>query len=311
MKGIVYKSTGSWYLVKCENGDMVDARIKGAFRQDQLRTTNPIAVGDHVVMEVEGKDHTISVIEKRQNYMIRQSPKHRTARHIIASNIDLLCIIASIYQPRTSSGFIDRCLVTAEAYHIPCMIVFNKVDLLRVKDKDALSEWTQTYIECGYEVLHTSTEDEKSIDDLKQKLSNKSTLFTGHSGVGKSTLLNIICPDLDLRTNIISSVHNKGMHTTTFAEMLEIDENSTAIDTPGIKEFGVLDIEKNELGGLFPEFRKYLCNCKFNNCTHTSEPQCAVRSAVESAELSTERYINYLNILEDLDSALKNWELNK
>jgi ribosome biogenesis GTPase / thiamine phosphate phosphatase len=311
IKGIVYKSTGSWYTVKVDNGEMIDARLKGTFRQDMLRTTNPIAVGDCVEMESENGDYMIAKIEKRSNYVIRQSPKHRAARHIIASNIDQLCIIASIYQPRTSSGFIDRCLVTAEAYHIPCVIVFNKVDLLREQDKETLLEWTETYINAGYEVLHTTVEDPKSIVDFKSKLSNKSTLFTGHSGVGKSTLLNLICPDLELRTNIISSVHNKGMHTTTFAEMFQVDENSTAIDTPGIKEFGVLDVEKNELGGLFPEFRKYISECKFNNCTHTNEPYCAVKVAVENGQLSSERFINYLNILEDLDSALKNWELAK
>lgn len=310
MRGVVYKSTGSWYLVKTSDGEYIQARIKGIFRLDKLKTTNPIAVGDIVnINHDENNDWIIDEIAERRNYIIRQSPKNRTARHIIASNLDQLVIVATIAQPRTSSGFIDRCLTTAEAYHIPAIIIFNKQDLLREKDLAKLEEYVSIYKKAGYTTLNTSIITKENISEFKQLLTNKTSLIAGHSGVGKSSLINSILPDLDLRTNIISSVHQKGTHTTTFAEMHDLEFGGRIIDTPGIKEFGVLDIEKHELSRYFPDFLPFIPACKFSNCLHINEPQCGIIDALEKGALSFERYKNYFNILEDIDGAMKSWEL--
>ncbi|MBP7477801.1 MAG: ribosome small subunit-dependent GTPase A [Chitinophagales bacterium] len=310
MRGVVYKSTGSWYLVKTSDGEYIQARIKGIFRLDKLKTTNPIAVGDIVnINHDENNDWVIDEIAERRNYIIRQSPKNRTARHIIASNLDQLVIVATIAQPRTSSGFIDRCLTTAEAYQIPAIIIFNKQDLLREKDLAKLEEYVSIYKKAGYTTLNTSIITKENISEFKQLLTNKTSLIAGHSGVGKSSLINSILPDLDLRTNIISSVHQKGTHTTTFAEMHDLEFGGRIIDTPGIKEFGVLDIEKHELSRYFPDFLPFIPACKYSNCLHINEPQCGIIDALEKGALSFERYKNYCNILEDIDGAMKSWEL--
>lgn len=309
MKGTVYKSTGNWYTVKLETGEKIDARIKGIFRLDNTRTTNPIAVGDQVTLSKENHDWQIAGIDKRTNYIIRVSPKNRTARHILASNIDQVCIMATLAKPRTSSGFIDRCLVTAEAYHIPSVVIFNKIDLYKHKEEMQLQELVASYEKAGIQYLKTSVLSKINMSQFQHLLENKITLLIGHSGVGKSSLLNAIDPTLNLRTGEISETHEKGKHTTTFAEMCDLSFGGSIIDTPGIKEFGLLDIEKNELSHCFPEMVKVLHECKFNNCLHVAEPDCAVVKAVQAGVINEGRYLNYLNMLEDLDESIEKWEL--
>lgn len=313
MKGIVTKSTGMWYEIFInEEAITIDARLKGTFRLVENKDTNPIAVGDEVNVEREGSDWVISEIDERKNYIIRQSPKHKYKRHIVASNLDQAIVVASISQPRTSNGFIDRFLVTAEAYNIPSIIIFNKTDLYSVKDKIKLEDWTNTYTEAGYEVLQTSATEDIGIDKLSNAIKDKTTLLSGHSGVGKSTLMNKIDSSLDLRTNVISKKHQKGMHTTTFSELFFIAKlNAGIIDTPGIKEFGVLHIEEHELKNFFKEMVPYLNQCKFHDCLHINEPKCEVINQLENGNISEWRYKNYLNILDDIKNQMKSWEMNK
>lgn len=313
MKGVVTKSTGTWYQVYIYDRDLeISSRLKGIFRLAGNRDTNPVSVGDMVHLETEEGDYVISEIEDRKNYIIRQSPKHRALRHIIASNIDQAIIVASISRPRTSNGFIDRFLVTSEAYRIPSIIIFNKTDLYSEKDQIVLEDWSTTYRNIGYQVIETSTINHTGIENLKELLKGKRSLFSGHSGVGKSSILNSIEPDLDLRTNTISEKHEKGMHTTTFSELFRIQSlNAEIIDTPGIKEFGVLEMKDYELKDFFKEFVPYLNQCKFNNCLHKNEPNCAVREALELGKISTWRYQNYLNILDDIDEISETWSLKK
>lgn len=313
MKGVVIKFTGIWYQVYIYEKDIeLAARLKGIFRTEGSRDTNPIAVGDIVSIETELGDYVISEIEPRKNYVIRQSPKRKAMRHIIAANIDLAVVVGAIKKPRTSTGFIDRFLVSTEAYRIPTMIVINKVDDLREKDRAILNDWVATYTKIGYSVLCTSTITGEGIEELKQIIANKRILFSGHSGVGKSSLLNQLDPALDLKTGDISKVHEKGMHTTTFSEMFRLkDYHAEIIDTPGIKEFGILHTEEHELKDFFREFTPYLNQCKFHNCLHLNEPECKVIEAIRAGHISPWRYGNYLGILEDIRDQSKSWELKK
>ena len=300
MKGIVIKSTGSWYTVLQENGEHVDARIKGKFRLQGIKTTNPIAVGDNVEMELE-EDGTavINSIAERKNYIIRKSINLSKRSHIIATNVDQAILVVTLSQPKTYTAFIDRFLVSAEAYHIPTIIVFNKIDVYTNKEIEELAYLKNIYTKIGYQCLETSATENKNINQVKELLKDKITVISGHSGVGKSTLLNTIEPNLDLKTSEISESHLQGKHTTTFAEMFELSFGGFIIDTPGIKAFGLIDFDKNELSHYFLEMRSLLENCHFNNCQHINEPNCAIKEAVAKNEISEFRYDNYLSIYED------------
>lgn len=302
MKGKVLKSTGSWYMVETEDGQLLDCRLKGKFRLDDLDTTNPVSVGDEVmVSDQEDIDaNVITEVLPRQNYIVRQSPKQSAQRHIIASNIDQALLIVTVAKPRTSSGFIDRFLVTAEAYDIPTHIAFNKQDALTEKEQKKQQSIASIYEDIGYHVYYTSVPQEQNISMIHELLKGSTTLLSGHSGVGKSTIINSIYPDLNLRTKEISKKVKKGMHTTTFVEMHALPDDAYIIDTPGIKEFGLTDMEAAEVSGYFPEMRERLDNCQFNDCLHMNEPGCAVKEAVENDSISEERYHNYLSIVENL-----------
>jgi ribosome biogenesis GTPase len=299
MKGVVIKSTGSWYAVKTDAGNLIECRLKGRFKIDGIKNTNPLAVGDKVTIDTTEGDYTIDSWEERKNHIARESPKHEHARHIIAANVDQAVLVATIHQPRTSTGFIDRFLLTAEAFHIPAFIVFNKVDAYEKKELQKLKEYEAIYKMAGYETLVTSTVTKENLETLKEKLHNKTTLISGHSGVGKSTLVNSISPNLHLRIGDISKKHEKGMHTTTYAEMHELDFGGSIIDTPGIKEFGITDLLPEEIGQYYKEFQPLVSQCRFNNCLHYDEPDCAVIDAVEQGIIHPERFKNYINILED------------
>ena len=301
MKGIVIKSTGSWYTVKSESGQYIDCKIKGQFRIKGLRTTNPVAIGDHVEFDYLDQEDVgvIRKIEDRQNYIVRKSTKLSKQSHIIASNIDQAFLIVTLMEPRTSTGFMDRFLVTAEAYHIPCTIIFNKIDLYNDEAKELHKATVELYQKIGYKCLEVSAETGLNIDVVANELKGKKTLLAGHSGVGKSTIINKIQPDLDLKTGSISSYHKKGTHTTTFAEMFELDNGGFIIDTPGIKEFGLIDFDKQEVAERFPEMRAMMHDCKYHNCTHIHEPDCAVLQTLEDGSISRSRYENYLNIFND------------
>jgi len=308
LKGQVYKSTGSWYIVRDEDGQFWNARIKGKLKIDEdISSSNPIAVGDHVIFDAESAEGKIGIIRTvvdRDNYIVRVSPQNRHQKHIVAANIDAALVIATIANPRTSTGFVDRFLITAEAYHIPAIIVINKTDLLNEKQKHKLDEWKRLYESIGYEVYAISALDEDSLAEIKMRLKGITTLFSGHSGVGKSTLINQLLPGKDLKTHEISEWSGKGQHTTTFAEMFDMPDGGRIIDTPGVKEFGLIDFEREELAQYFPEMRKLMSECRFNNCVHTNEPGCAVKEAVMNGALSSERYANYITILDTIE---KKW----
>ncbi|GAA4277138.1 ribosome small subunit-dependent GTPase A [Aquimarina mytili] len=300
--GIVYKSTGSWYTVKTEDGTVYDCRIKGKFRIQDIKSTNPVAVGDKVDFKLETKsDKVTGVIEhihERQNYIVRKSVKLSKQTHIIAANIDVVFLLVTLNNPPTFTAFIDRFLVTAEAYGIKAVLLFNKIDtytddeLLEVKYLAAL------YRKIGYECIGISAKTGKNVDKVKSIMVDKVSMFSGHSGVGKSTLINTIEPGLSLRTAEISEQHQQGQHTTTFAEMFDLTFKARIIDTPGIKGFGVVDMDKEELGDYFPEFFELKSKCKFNNCLHINEPKCAVKEALNNEEVAWSRYRSYLQILE-------------
>lgn len=297
--GKVIKSTGSWYWVTDNaDGKLFECRLRGKFRSKGIKTTNPVAVGD--IVDFDSNTGAITNIHPRTNYIIRKATNLSKQTHIIAANIDQAIIIVSLAKPRTSTGFIDRFLITAEAYHIPAIIVFNKIDLLDEDQLTTLQEFVSIYENIGYRCLQTSATEMINIDDFKSILHNKDSLLSGHSGVGKSALINTIETNLDLKTGEISEYHSKGMHTTTFAEAFELRDGGWIIDTPGIKEFGIIEFEKPELGHRFPEFIKYLNKCKYNNCLHLNEPGCAVVEAVKSGDISEIRYTNYLNILDSI-----------
>jgi ribosome biogenesis GTPase / thiamine phosphate phosphatase len=311
MKATVYKSTGSWYVVKDEEGKQYNARILGKFKIDGLTSTNPIAVGDavEIVMENElEKSVTITEIYKRKNYITRQSPANKYQHHIIASNIDQSLLFATLKDPKTSQGFIDRFLISSEAYHIPSIIVFNKADLYQKKEKEKFEVVKNIYEKIGYKVMQMSIETGEGVAAVKNLLHQKTTLLSGHSGVGKSSFINKVFPSMQLRTQDVSGWSGKGLHTTTFAEMFDLPqqadtENITGkiIDTPGIRELGLVDISKQELSHYFPEMRRLLNECQFNNCLHLNENNCAIKKAVQADEIHLDRYVSYCNILEKID----------
>ena len=302
MKGLVTKSTGSWYVVRSEDGKDYEARIRGKFRLDQISHTNPLAVGDHVDFELDSDDLAIITnIYPRNNYIIRRSVNLSKRTHIIASNIDLAFLIITIANPRTSTGFIDRFLVTCEAYQIPVMMVFNKVDEWREEEIEIHEEMQFTYEDIGYDTMTVSALRGDGLDELKAKLKGKISLVAGHSGVGKSTLVNALSPGLDLKTKVVSGFNHKGKHTTTFAQMYEWPFGGYVIDTPGIKEFGLVEIDKDEMQDYFPEIFALKGDCRFHNCNHLLEPKCAVRKAVEEGEIAGSRYESYLTFLEEIN----------
>lgn len=304
MKAVVYKSTGTWYLAKTEAGHFYNCRIKGKFKIDKdITSTNPIAVGDEVNVEPEDEvenNAMITEILKRRNYIIRVSPHNKHQKHIVASNLDQSIIMVTIKEPRTSTGFIDRYLVSCEAYHIPAIIVFNKSDLLDEADMAYYHELHELYTQIGYGVYLIAAEKNIGIDAIKALMKNKTSLITGHSGVGKSTVINLLVPHRQLVTQEVSEWSGKGMHTTTFAEMYDLEEGGAIIDTPGIRELGVMNITRAELSGYFPEMKALLNNCKYNNCTHFAEPGCAIKEAVRDGIISEERYVNYAKIYETI-----------
>ena len=303
MQGIVYKSTGSWYNVKDHSGKMWNARIKGVFKLDGITSSNPIAVGDIVDFEEENQNEQtviITQIHDRKNYINRQSPRAKSQQHIIAANIDQSLLIATIKEPRTSQGFIDRFLVACEMYHVPAVILFNKTDLYKEKDLAKFEKMKEVYEKIGYKVASTSLKLGQNMDHLETVLKDKITLVSGHSGVGKSTFINAVIPNASIKTQNISGWSGKGQHTTTFAEMYELAFGGKIIDTPGMKEFGLIGLERQELSGYFPEMKQRLNDCQFNNCLHINEPGCAVKQAVVDEQIDEERYISYYNILESI-----------
>ncbi|RPD99684.1 ribosome small subunit-dependent GTPase A [Aureibaculum marinum] len=300
MTGIVTKSTGSWYSVRVDNKTIIECRIKGKFRLKGIKSTNPITVGDRVdfKMEADNENGIITKIHDRKNYIIRKSVNLSKQTHIIAANIDQVFLLVTLKNPQTFTTFIDRFLATAEAYSIPAVILFNKIDLY---DKELLAkkqELENVYKTIGYECLDVSATEKININKLKIIMKDKVSMFSGHSGVGKSTLINAVYPELDLKTSEISVQHKQGQHTTTFAEMFDLPFGGYIIDTPGIKGFGVVDFEKNEIGDYFPEFFAIKHHCKFNNCLHINEPNCAIKDALKNGEIAQSRYISYLQLVE-------------
>lgn len=314
MTGLVYKSTGSWYTVKTDLGDTYECRIKGKFRMKGIKSTNPIAVGDVVDFELETDNNQVSGIinniHDRKNYIIRKSVNLSKQTHIIAANIDQVFLLITINNPPTLTSFIDRFLVTANAYQIKTILLFNKIDTY---DEEALNEvkyLAHVYRKIGYECIGVSAKTGKNVDKVKAIMQGKVNMFSGHSGVGKSTLVNTIEPTLDIKTKEISTLHMQGQHTTTFAEMFDLSFNAKIIDTPGIKGFGVVDMDKEEVGDYFPEFFALKQNCKFHNCLHVQEPNCAIKKALDNDEIAFSRYRSYLQILEGDDEHYRteDWE---
>ncbi len=309
MTGVVTKSTGSNYLVRLQDNSTVSCKLKGKIRLDDRKTTNPVTVGDKVDVELfNSNEGVIANIHPRKNYIIRKSINLSKQAHIIASNLDQAVLIATLVEPRTSLGFIDRFLITAEAYGIPAILIFNKCDNLNDELLSLQKEIMSIYENIGYPCYAISSLNEKDIDALKPLFKDKITLISGHSGVGKSTFINALQPSLKLKTGEISAAHSKGTHTTTFAELHHLDFGADIIDTPGIKELGLVEMKKEEVGHYFPEIRKHMTQCRFNNCLHVNEPKCAVRDAVESGEISPERYESYLKILAGEEMDWNAWE---
>ena len=305
MRGQVYRSTGSWYDIKAEDGQVYQSRLRGKFKQEGIKVNNPLAVGDWVEVEPDEKHENSGVITDiydRDNYIIRKSTRKSGFSHILAANVDQTLLLATISFPRTSQGFIDRLLVSAESFRIPAIIVFNKKDLLKPKELEKVESWREMYEQIGYKTDLISVHTDHGLEAIHQLLKGKTTLITGHSGVGKSTLLNQLIPGLSLKTGEVSTFANKGTHTTTFAEMFDVDADTKIIDTPGIKELGLVDMEASEISHYFPEMRQYLGECRFNNCLHVNEPGCRIIEALEEDEIYEERYISYLSMLEDYDS---------
>ena len=303
MKGIVVKSTGSWYSVRMDSGEVMECRIKGKFRMKGIKTTNPVAVGDVVEVEVNPDGAVINRIEDRKNYIIRKSTNLSKEAHIIAANVDQAVLVVTVNHPVTSTVFIDRFLATAEAYSVPVKLVFNKIDRYKGEDKEYLDALINLYTTIGYPCSTLCAKTEEGLDALKAELKDKITLLSGHSGVGKSTIINKLVPGVNLRTGDISEYHNKGMHTTTFSEMIPLPEGGYLIDTPGIKGFGTIEMETAEISHYFPEIFKFSEDCRFNNCSHRHEPGCAVLQALEDHYISESRYKSYLSILEDKEES--------
>ena len=307
MRGQVYKSTGSWYQIKAENGEFYSCRIKGKFRMEGIKSTNPVAVGDWVQFELEAQTDDVSGvihdIEQRKNVIVRKSVNLSKQQHIIAANIDTVFLLITLNNPVTSTVFIDRFLVSTEAFDVNTVLVFNKIDTCDAQELVALEELIAVYEKIGYTCLKLSAKELSSCQELIALMKNKTTSFAGHSGVGKSTLVNTIEPGLRLKTSEISTQHLQGQHTTTFAQMHDLSFGGSIVDTPGIRGFGLVDIEKEEISSFFPEFFELKADCKFNNCLHVDEPKCAVLEAYASGEIAMSRYKSYLQILED-DEAL-------
>ncbi len=304
MKARIYKSTGSWYQAKAENGRFYQARIKGIFKIDNINSTNPIAVGDTVEMEIENiaeETAMIDHIDDRKNYVARVSPHNRRWHHIIASNLDQSLLFATLKDPKTSQGFMDRFLISCESYHIPAIIVFNKADLYRKKEMEKFAILKEIYETVGYHVILCSVQENKGVAEIKSLLEGKTTLLSGHSGVGKSTFINKVFPEFDLPTQEVSDWSGKGLHTTTFAEMFDLPISGQIIDTPGVREFGLVDISKQELSHYFPEMKRLIQDCQFNNCMHINEPGCAVKDAVNDGTVSVDRYASYMTILDTME----------
>ncbi len=304
MKATVYKSTGNWYVVKNQDGKTFNARMLGKFKIDGLTSTNPIAVGDEVEVEMENELEsgvTITKIYDRKNYITRVSPANKHQHHIIASNLNQSLLFATLKDPKTSQGFIDRFLVSSESFHIPTIIVFNKADLYKKKEEEKFEGLQNIYRAIGYTVKKISVTTNEGIDAIENLLKDKITLLSGHSGVGKSSFLNKIFPQIDLKTKEVSGWSGKGMHTTTFAEMFDMPFGGKIMDTPGIRELGLVDIAKQELSHFFPEMKAVMNKCQFNNCMHTEEPNCAVKEAVHNNTIAAERYISYRTILESIE----------
>lgn len=334
MTGKVYKSTGSWYVIRTAEGAVWNARLKGILKLDGITSTNPIAVGDEVECEPENEEERtaiITAIHDRRNYINRQSPSHRMQHHIVAANIDQSLLVVTLKDPRTSQGFIDRWLVTCEAYHVPAVLVFNKVDIYRKKEEERYAQWKAMYEAIGYRVVRMSVDTGEGVEEVKGTLQGKISLLSGHSGVGKSSFLNALFPSLQLKTHVVSGWSGKGIHTTTFAEMYDLpvgdttsagtvptsggpdggqvaDDNGPAaaggqvIDTPGMREFGLVDISRPELSGYFPEMRALAGQCQFNNCLHMEEPGCVVKESVQKEKIAMDRYISYCSILDSIET---------
>ena len=309
MRGLVYKSTGSWYSVKTPSNEQFDCRIKGKFRLDGIKSTNPIAVGDYVDFELEkNSDVVTGVINnicERKNYVLRKSVNLSKQTHILASNIDIVFLIITISSPVTSTNFIDRFLLTSNAYSINTVLLFNKIDLLDEAEKKVLKKLIEIYTNIGYKCFEISAKNQYNTDKVKFLMKDNVSMFGGHSGVGKSTLINSLQPNLNLRTNNISVQHSQGQHTTTNAELFDLDFGAKIIDTPGIRGFGIVDFNKGDIKNYFPEFYKLVNQCKFNDCMHVNEPKCIVKQYVEDGKIAISRYENYLQILEDDKSSYR------
>lgn len=301
MDGLVIKNTGSWYVVHTDNGEDVNCKIKGNFRLKGIRTTNPVAVGDRVTISVNPDGNAfITAIQPRKNYIIRRASNLSKESHIIAANLDCAFLVVTLAHPVTSTTFIDRFLATAEAYRVPAVLLINKVDLLTDDDdKEYCEAVASLYRTIGYDVLEISALTGEGMTELRERLKDKISLFSGNSGVGKSTIINALLPDLELRTGSISDMHDTGMHTTTFSEMFPLPEGGWIIDTPGIKGFGTIDFDKHEIAHFFPEIFKISAECKYGDCTHTHEPGCVVLKALDQHYISQSRYASYLSILDD------------
>ncbi|MCO5285245.1 MAG: ribosome small subunit-dependent GTPase A [Chitinophagaceae bacterium] len=306
MKATVYKSTGSWYRVRTEKGEFLDARIRGRLKTDGITSTNPVAVGDIVVLETDETGAVmITDIVERRNYIIRQSPQNRNLQHIIAANLDQSLLICSLKDPHTSRGFIDRFLAASEAFHVPAILVFNKSDLFRIKESDLFKEIKEVYEKIGYPTIKVSVQHRFGIEQIRGVLRNKFTLISGHSGVGKSSMINLFLEGQEIKTSEVSGWSGKGVHTTTFAEMYELPFGGAVIDTPGIREFALKEIEPVELSHYFVEMKPLIGECRFNNCMHTEEPGCAVKKAVAEGNINADRYVSYLTILSTMNEERK------
>jgi ribosome biogenesis GTPase len=302
MHGLVVKNTGSWYTVHTDDGCSVECKMKGSFRLKGIRSTNPVVIGDRVEIEANNEGAAfITDIKDRHNYMIRRASNLSKQSHILAANVDLALLVVTVNYPETTTVFIDRFLATAEAYRIPVQFVFNKIDRYDEDEREYLDGLIHLYETIGYPCLKMCAISDMNMDELKRILSDKITLLSGHSGVGKTTIINRLLPDANLRTSGISEYHKKGMHTTTFSEMIPLPGGGYIIDTPGIKGFGTIEMKGAEVAHYFPEIFRFSADCRFNNCTHCNEPGCAVRKAVEDHYISESRYKSYLNILEDKD----------
>lgn len=303
MQATVYRSTGSWYIVKNDAGEFLNARIKGKLKMEGITSTNPIAVGDVVEIDFEAADENlvISKVYERRNYINRVSPHNKNLHHIIAANLDQSLLFATLKDPKTSFGFIDRFLITSEAYYVPAIIVFNKADLYKKKEQEKFELAKEIYEPIGYRIMLMSIEKNEGAEAVKELLKDKITLLSGHSGVGKSTFINYVFPERNLKTQDVSGWSGKGLHTTTFAEMYDLPFGGSIIDTPGIRELGLVDMPGKELAQYFPEMRAVMNDCKFNNCVHFNEPGCAVKEAVNEGKISEGRYLSYLNIKDTIE----------